>query len=415
MRNFLKNFYIVFLILFSGLGINSFRKPESVFLVLFLALVYYMTYNVRLTRKFLILMLIWMVYAVLNTISISSFHPYLFIYNPILFFSAFVAIKIYGMDLIFKYERIIYILTLLSFFFIGWHIIHQSSFYQFMETFNLSSYDDYNVGSRIRYNIAVYNVNHHDSWGLPRNSGFCWEPGPFGSFIVVAIFFNLLRTRFSLKNNKIFLVLLAGLITTQSTTAVAAFFIVMFWLMLNNTNVRKVFYIILPIFVIIVIILFFNVSFLRNKIYEDFSQTEQIEETIDVISRRGGSYAPGRFASLKITLLDFVNRPLFGYGANLDLRWTKQLGANIQPVSGVGNILAQYGLFGFILWIIGLIRSSKYFYETYKMQRFSFAWALIVISISIGFSIVISPIFFSFYMIPFFAISYLKNKKLERN
>lgn len=409
----MKNLYIIFLILFSGLGINYFRKSEAIFLVLLIAFVYSLAYNVKLTRNFLIIIVIWMVYAVLNTISISSFHPYLFIYNPILFYAAFVAIKIYGKNLIFKYERIIYILTLISFVFMGWHILHESSFYQFMETFNLSSYDDYNVGSRIRYNIAVYNVNHNDTWGLPRNSGFCWEPGPFGSFIVIAMFFNLIRTRFSLKKNKIFFVLFAGLFTTQSTTAIVAFFIVLIWLIVNNINVRKILIIILPIFVIITIILFLNISILRDKIYEDFSQTEEIDETVDIISKRGGGYAPGRFASLKITLLDFAKRPLFGYGADLELRWTKQLGADIQTVSGVGNILAQYGLFGFALWIIGIAKSSKYFNEQLYKVKFPLVWVFIVILISIGFSIVISPIFLSFYMLPFFEHNVLKRRKLN--
>jgi hypothetical protein len=411
MKNFLKNFYLLFLILFSGLGIVFFRNSEAIFLVFIIALIYYFAYNIRLTRIFFVLISIWMVYAIINTISISSFHPYIFIYNPILFFAAFVAVKIYGKSLIFKYERIIYILTLISFFFMGWHIMHASSFYKFMEVFNLNVYDDFNVGTRIRYNIGVYNVNHMTTWGLPRNSGFCWEPGPFGSFIVVAMFFNLLRTKFIVINNKYFYVFFLGLLTTQSTTAFIAFFFLLIWLMFNNRVVKNTLIIILPFFAIILFILFTNVSFLQNKILEDFNQTNEIEELIDISHRKRTTFAPGRFASFKITFVDFLNRPFFGYGANFELRWTNQFGADIRPVSGIGNLLAQYGIFGLVLFSIGLFKSSIYFNQEYFKNSMLFAWFFVVISISIGFSIILSPIFLSFYFLPFFC--YNINKQLK--
>ncbi|MEA4985108.1 hypothetical protein SDC9_45041 [bioreactor metagenome] len=415
MKNYVKNFYIFFLIIFSGLGIFAFRNSDSSILVLIISLIYFRVYKVYISKTFFTLVFIWIVYAFLNTIAISSFYPSLFFYYPIMFFAAYVAIKIYGIDIFIKYEKIIYYLTLISFIFMLWHIFDVSSFYRFMDIFNINKYNDINVGSRIRYSIGIYSVNHMDSWGIPRNCGFTWEPGPFGSFIVVAIFFNMLRTQFRLRNNYVFFVLLLGLISTQSTTAVIAFFFVLVWIMLNNPIAKKALLITLPFFVALVVFLFINVSFLRTKIIEDINQSDEIDELVDLSIQSRGSYAPGRFASFKITYMDFIKRPLLGYGANADLRWTNQFGADIRPVSGVGNLLAQYGLFGFILWFIGVRKSSLFFKNRYKFTKTSIVWLMIIVSISIGFSIVISPIFFTFYLLPFFYIQGVRTKsKLKR-
>jgi hypothetical protein len=318
---------------------------------------------------------------------------------PIQIFSVFILIKLFENEIIFKYEKFIYYLSVISLFFFIWQIIFPESLYWITSNLNFNSGDE-DYYERIKSNILIYTVNHSPEWDLPRNAGFCWEPGPFGCFIVVAMYFNMIRNNF--KTNKIYWILLITLLTTQSTTAIISFIILFIWIIVNNNMYRRLLFYIVPIVFVILLLIFTGIPFLKDKIIEDFSQSDDTEQVISRSASSGDGYAPGRFVSFQITYQDFIERPLLGYGGKLDLQWTRQLGAFIYPVSGFGNILANFGLFGFFCWLLIIIKSGNYLKKYNNNYLFGIIWFLLVISISIGFMIVISPIFLAFYFLPYF-------------
>lgn len=400
---FISNLYVFFLIIYSGLGIEFFRENAAIVLLFFVSLAVFVLYKFKsISKKLLIIISIWILYSVLNTISVRSIHPFIFIYYPIFFFSAYVAIKIYNEKIVFKIETIIFYLAVISLFFFMWHLLNQSSFFSFAKLVNVNPpLADESNG--IKYNFIIYNVKHMNHWLLPRNCGYCWEPGPFGCFLVMAIYFNQIKTNFSIKNNFRFWILVIALLTTQSTTAFIAFFIVIFWILFNKRVINRLLYILIPVVLVVVIILFIKIPFLQEKIIDEFVQINDMDQLIDLSLQvsEGENYAPGRFASFLITWQDFVSRPIFGYGGDLSLRWTDRMGAAILPVTGIGNNLAQYGILVFFGWLLLLYKSSKTMSDIiqYKIKSF---WIVLVLVISIAFSIVFSPVFFIIYLMPYF-------------
>lgn len=402
MEKILKHIFFITLLLYSGIGIKFFERPESVFILLFLSILYVLIFNIKFHKTFFIIELVWFIYAILSTIALRNFHIYLFIYFPIQILSSYVLIKLLEVQIFELFEKYIYYFSIISLFFFSWHTINESSFYNFMEIFNINKYSDYYVGQKIRYNIIIYNVNHLPNWSITRNSGFCWEPGPFGCFIVIAVFFNLLRTKFQFIKNKIFWVLIITLITTQSTTAFISFFLLIIWIVLNNKLLKKISVIAIPSTIILSLVLFLTIPFLRDKIVQEYEKTETIDEMVMLSLKTDSENAPGRFESLIITWIDFIERPLLGYGVESELQWTSKLGAMIFPASGIGNWLARYGIYGFVIWMIVLISSSKFIYNSFGGYNFKNIWLFLTLSISIGFSIVFSPIYMSFYFIYMF-------------
>ena len=400
----IRNFYIFSLIIYSGLGIEYFRENSGMFFLLILSLIVSVFYKFNtISKNIVIIISIWIVYSILNTISIRSFHPVIFIYFPILFFSAYIAIKLYNEKIFYKIESIIYYLAIISLFFYVWQLIDSGSLFNIAQKININPPTD--IGNlRIKYNFIIYNINHMDNWALPRNSGYCWEPGPFGCFIVLSIFLNQIRTEFSIANNKRFWIFFIALLTTQSTTAFVAFFIVVLWILLNKKRINKLVVILLPLTLLIIMAVFINTPFLQEKIIGEFSQTDEIDKYVllSMNDRYGDAYAPGRFASFIITWKDFIARPLFGFGGNSSLQWTEQAGAVIAPVSGIGNLLARYGVFVFIGWIFLLVKSSRFINSLYENAKFKFVWILLVLMLAFAFSVVFSPVFLIIYLMPFY-------------
>ena len=103
-----------------------------------------------------------------------------------------------------------------------------------------------------------------------------------------------------------------------------------------------------------------------------------------------------------ITLVDFRNNPVLGIGVHADETWTYKMGANISTISGIGNLMAQFGIVGFLFFIILSIQSSLFFSKYFNYNS-KFLFFFIVILISVSYSILWVPIIMCFWMFPFIA------------
>ena len=110
---------------------------------------------------------------------------------------------------------------------------------------------------------------------------------------------------------------------------------------------------------------------------------------------------PQRFASFVIAIQDFIENPIFGYGGHLEDRWFTKIKANISPISGMGNFLAQYGLVGFLLFITLLIKTSGAFASHFNYNG-TFLFFLMMLLISVSYSIILVVLIMSFWMFAFF-------------
>ena len=107
---------------------------------------------------------------------------------------------------------------------------------------------------------------------------------------------------------------------------------------------------------------------------------------------------------------DFLNNPILGLGGNEQESWTNKMGANVSVISGLGNLLAQNGLVGFLFFIILSIRSSLLFSKhfNYKGKLLLF---VIIIFISISYSVILLPVIVCFWMFSLIENQYPSNMK----
>ena len=317
--------------------------------------------GVRFNYKYLLLILGFTIYFVASTIVFKSLHPRFFGIFIIQFTIVYVVISGLGFRLFKIYENILYYLCIIGITF--WLIMNviPTTFIEFLRNFEFSTQKP---GANVDFNIIIYTVNNFvllpdstvniGSIKIFRNAGFAWEPGVFASFINLAIFFNLIRNRFKLNNNKHLWVFLVALVSTFSTTGYSLFVLLVLFYLYNQDFV-KVFWL-APIIAVSAMFVFM-LPFMYEKISYDNQWT--IEELVYRSAKYDIPYYPQRFQSLQIDFIDFMNHPLIGYGGHLEASWTAELGTKITTISGIGGLMAQFGIVGTLFFLISLWISSK--------------------------------------------------------
>ncbi len=313
--------------------------------------------------------------------------------NIIIFITiAYIAIAAFQYRFLLIYENILYYLCIIGI--VLWVGINASpAVIDVLRIFEFST-QEFKPGN-IDYNLIVYTVNDYDfipqyildfgGFQLYRNSGFAWEPGAFSVYICIAIFFHLLRNKLKITNNRHLWVFIIALATTFSTTGYSMLILLIVFYIYNQ-QVHKIAWI-GPVVVLFIGYLV-TLPFMAEKIAEN---TEfNTEELIYYSSKYDIKYQPQRFESLQIDFKDFLNHPIIGYGGHIEARWTAKLGANIATVSGIGKILAQYGIVGLIFFLFSIWRSSQKLISFYNLRGVIFPMAFVLL-ISISYS-VISPL-----------------------
>jgi hypothetical protein len=345
--------------------------------------------GVHFNHRYLLLMGGYLLYTIASTLKFGEIHPHFFGINVIKFTIAYVVMSSLRTRFFAIYENILFYLALIAIFFWILHNAIPGTFVELLRNFEFST-QGAGKGST-DFNAVVYTVSNYDivpdhianfgGFQIYRNSGFAWEPGAFSVFINLAILFNALRNKFRLKNNPHLWVFVIALLTTFSTTGYAMFIIMVFFFIYNQPF-RKVAWVI-P-FAVVFTVLIFMLPFMADKISEttEYNTEELIYRSI----KHGTQYAPQRFESLQIDFKDFLNHPVLGYGGQVEARWTYQLGAQIATISGIGKVLAQFGLVGLIFFLFSVYSSSKKMVTLFNLRGALFP-AVLIIMISISYTI----------------------------
>jgi hypothetical protein len=148
---------------------------------------------------------------------------------------------------------------------------------------------------------------------------------------------------------------------------------------------------------------------MNNKIVELISETTGIDIMVEQSIGREVPIAPQRFSSFLIAIQDFYDNPILGLGGNPEERWTYKIEANISTISGIGNLLAQFGLIGFLFFIIISFKTSLFF-STYYNYKGKFMLFFIILLISISYSIILLPLVMCFWMFYLFTPQNISRK-----
>jgi hypothetical protein len=156
----------------------------------------------------------------------------------------------------------------------------------------------------------------------------------------------------------------------------------------------------LPVAIIAVIYLS-SLPFMSKKVIQVIDETNQVDQLLEETYGVDFQSNPQRFTSIMISLKDFANNPILGVGGNNEDSWTYKMGSRISTVSGIGNLIAQFGIFGFIFFIIASYKSSIFF-STYYEYKGKFLLFLIILFVSVSYSIIFLPIIITFWMYQLF-------------
>jgi len=195
--------------------------------------------------------------------------------------------------------------------------------------------------------IGFYTFRSRTNDLFLRNSGMFWEPGVFQAYINLVLFLNLNRIKYLWKKERFkVIIILIALLSTQSTTGYITFFVIMTiysFIYIKKYNIVNK----LVIFFVVVIIsslLYNNVSFLGDKIENQFNE----------ISTTDKDFTNGRFGSLLFDLHYIQKHPLIGNGFHEKTRYADhpwmikdiQSGISFGFSNGLSGFISSAGFLG---------------------------------------------------------------------
>lgn len=391
MNKTLKDLYFLFVLLFSGLSISFFRDHNGLIILWFIGLLIFWRKTIHPSKSLLIAIGVWLMYFAINSVLTKSFHPYFGFTYLAKIMIAYWLISNYGKYIYLKFENIIYYLSIISLSFYSIQLISPDFLFSILKKIDLSQ-DLYSNVSKYA-SIVIYTITSGEDasfYSYPRNAGFCWEPGPFSSYVALAFFIYLLRNKnLNFTKPHIFVFVLT-IFSTQSTTGYLLLFLIIIWYALFRFKSVLLKMIMIPLLSFIVVFSFLKLPFLQNKIIIESNQ--DLEFILDNSSKSGQSYSPGRFASFQLGWIDFLNYPIAGLGGNLDQRFSNRQGSIVWSTNGFINILSNYGAIGMLVFLYLIISTGNWLSRNFRLPV-RFIYPFLIIVISFGFSIIETPIF----------------------
>ena len=404
---FFEYLYVFVLIIYAGKA-NTFvvstsliTNPVGVSLIVVISGILAIRGNIIFNKNFYLLICCFFIYFIAISIKYSEIHPTIFLDYFLLFFIAYVTIKALEFNLFKIYEYVLYYLAIIGLLMWGIQIIlgGDTLYYYFSKISLLKSTSFVSLDG---LNAIIYSVMPSSeslyNFTIPRNCGFAWEPGGFAVYLCLAIFINLFIPNADSKGKIRFWVLFFALISTQSTTGFTIFTIIILFYYLNKK--RIIIFLLLPVMVT-ALILIFSLPFMSNKIVSVVNETSEIDLIVERSIGTETPIEPQRFASFMIAIKDFRNNPILGNGNITGESWTSKIGANVSAISGIGNLLSDFGIIGFLFFIIYSIKSS-FFLSKYYDYKGKYLLFLIILLISISYGVILLPLGMSFWMFQLF-------------
>ncbi len=318
-------------------------SPITLILSLLFALYLFIKNKKNIDKLFVNFSLLFFLVNIFLFFSLLKFDIFLSGYMYLKFLYAYLSIKNIGLDFFKNIVKIGYYGAIISLTFFSFQIINYDFTFKFVG-FLQNSFDFLTFRNESFANNILFTVNSSAEF---RNSGFMWEPKGFANFLIISIFFQLVIGSFKVFNKKM-LIMLIALITTFSTTGfIALFSLLIFYFLNKNLKTSLIFF---PIFILFSSIIFFNTDFLYDKIVYELSLTKEYENLLyEKKDYKDDVYSLGRTGSFIVDINDLKNRPFFGYGFTRENR-TQSDFVKLIRVNGLSDLLAVYGIVGFILY-----------------------------------------------------------------
>lgn len=409
--------YVIMLMLYAGRSTNFFesisltRNPIGVFLPVIFSSILAVKWKLFFSPRFYALLFGFAIYFLAVSIKFYVILPTFLISYYFYFFVSYTAVRALKYDLFRIFEKLLYYAAIISLIFWGMQVLLGGD--TLFNVFARSSYlrsiatvSGEGINAFI-YTIQPYSTTLINEHTISRNCGFAWEPGSYASYLCLGIFINLFMSQNDKNRKKRFWILLAAVFSTMSTTGYVIVALIMVFYVINRDFKRIL--ILLPV-ALAALILLFSLPFMKDKIVKLIEETSSIDQIVSDSFARTNPTTPQRFSSLMIAFVDFKANPILGLASHSEESWTNKLGSRVSPISGIGNLLAQFGIVGFLFFIVLSLGSSILFsrYFNYKGKLLLF---LIIIGIAVSYTIIFIPFFMCFWMFSFFETDALTQKE----
>jgi len=399
----LKFIYLFYLIISSGLALNFYSSVYNDIILFAISFLYLVANSSQIKFNNLASAItIYVIYVGLSYLKFPGnnlFWPFQYI---IRFTIVFTIVLIFKFEFFIIFEKIIYFLTITSLIFYTWQVFNIESLTHLLKYMNLNN--NQNLSSNHIYiNTIIYTINHlqyESNITLPRNSGFCWEPGPFACYVTLAMFIAILyKENRNVIIYKKYLIYILALVTTQSTTGFIVLFIMTIWVIITKIDNQITKLSIGLLSLLLMVILFKHLTFLGEKIDSQIN-TNLNQAVIEATSSEYSSNLD-RFSSLKINLIELYNNPILGIGPNSKVSYSSKHGLIVNSTSGLGNLISKYGIIMFLLYLVALFQSSNLL-TNHKQSKGRIFFILIFIVYGFSFNLLETPIFLTIVMYSYF-------------
>lgn len=248
----------------------------------------------------------------------------------------------------------------------------------------------------------LFGLGSQIEMGIRRNLGFTWEPGRFACWILLGMYFNLVRNKFNIRN-KNFCILFFSLLTTLSTTGYSLLALLVLFILINKkSNFAKA---VILLCVVLAFPTVWGLSIMSEKI-EGLMDLDAGLSSIEYHSVEDGMaiVCPQRFTGIYVSFLNFIHDVFWGFNQLSNSYVSAVLYKHsviVAPSEGIIGILAKYGIFYGAFFYYWLIKSSSYLSSSlgYKGKLMFF---LLFMGISFSYEFWENCILMYFYLCAFY-------------
>jgi hypothetical protein len=397
MDKYIKHIYFIFILIVSMEGSMYYRTKEMMTIRVVIAGILMFLYRIRPGRKLIYALSVWTIFVLFCYFITSDFQPTALLRYWMLFIESFLLIKLFGLKIFQVYIKTMLILAIISLVFFVLSNVSLSSVFNTMKVLDFSGGFREKTGDYIHAGfITLHNRTNTWTYGIPRNCGFAWEPGPFSILLNLAIYFNLAYKKESYKSYSTLLFIFA-LITTFSTTGLLIFLFSIIYRLLLKSNK--------PQYLFLLFLLLAGFFPLYNK-YDFLGKKVQTYSTQEAFlaSRSGKTYLSGsRLAGVPIVTQDIIRNPLFGKGLIQTGKYKYFGEMDSSFLNAIFSITSSMGLFGLFFFFYFIVKSSITISKIFR-EKDRYTLAIILIGGSFGFNIHVWSIVFTFITFSQFSV-----------
>lgn len=360
-KNIINYLLIYIFILYTGYAISWVVDDIFTSIVFLIILLIFLFNKLRFDPIIFYTLAVW---ALINLVSSfvntnQNFSFITFIGTTLRIVMPYLILKIVGKSFFDKTIKFAYYLSLISLIIFSIQLIIPNLFYSIAPYINFVTQNEQKENGGWFFFVYMFNA-----WAPDRNSGFAWEPGGFSAIITILLTIHLVRNRF--KFDKVALIFILSVLSTFSTSGYIALFLIFIAYSFYKKSLLLLnpFYLIFFIGFIYASITFYtNSDFMENKIE---AYVEQMNEEYEHFT---GIIRINRIEEFRRTLDDVFHNPLGNGILTISDYRIKKYGNALGPNS-LASILNQWGIIGFLIFILSFIKF--YYYNGLKNYLISF-------------------------------------------